>query len=360
MKNKTDIQKQALNAIGDTKRCSVNASMGSGKTLIGLKHMDSLYNKYSRFLIVGPKKAILNEWESQAEEHNLLHLIDHMVFTTYLSLNKQDHDFDWVYLDECHSLLNSHDIWLNKYSKGILGLTGTPPKFKSSEKGAMVNKYCPVIYDYTTDEAIEDNILNNYKIVVHMVDLDEVKNIKVTTKDKEWFTSEKLSYDYWTKRISQTVKEKELMMMRIMRMKEMMKFNSKEQYARKLFNSINDKCIIFANTQDQAERLYSHTYHSNNAKSENNLEQFKSGKLKKLACVLQLSEGVNIPNLKQGIIMHAYGNERKSAQRIGRMLRLNPKETATIHVLCYANTVDERWVNSALEDFDQSKINFIY
>jgi ERCC4-related helicase len=54
--------------------------------------------------------------------------------------------------------------------------------------------------------------------------------------------------------------------------------------------------------------------------------------------------------------MHSYGNERKAQQRIGRMMRLNPKETATIHILCYENTVDEFWVKSALKDYDQSKI----
>jgi superfamily II DNA or RNA helicase len=43
---------------------------------------------------------------------------------------------------------------------------------------------------------------------------------------------------------------------------------------------------------------------------------FKEGKINKLSTVLQLNEGINIPNLKQGIIMHAYGNERKAAQRI--------------------------------------------
>jgi superfamily II DNA or RNA helicase len=75
--------------------------------------------------------------------------------------------------------------------------------------------------------------------------------------------------------------------------------------------------------------------------------------------VLQLNEGVNIPNLKEGIIMHAYGNERKTAQRLGRLLRLNPNDTSTINILCYANTVDENWVAQALEDFDQSKINYV-
>jgi hypothetical protein len=54
--------------------------------------------------------------------------------------------------------------------------------------------------------------------------------------------------------------------------------------------------------------------------------------------------------------MHAYGNERKAAQRIGRLLRLNPDEKAIVHILCYMGTVDERWVKEALETFDQSKI----
>jgi len=95
-----------------------------------------------------------------------------------------------------------------------------------------------------------------------------------------------------------------------------------------------------------------------NIDSEDNLKLFKEGKINRLSCVLQLSEGVNIPNLKQGIIMHAYGNERKAAQRIGRLLRLNPDDQAIVHILCYKNTIDEKWVKDALEFFDDSKIEW--
>jgi superfamily II DNA or RNA helicase len=72
--------------------------------------------------------------------------------------------------------------------------------------------------------------------------------------------------------------------------------------------------------------------------------------------VLQLSEGVSIPNLKQGIIMHAYGNEKKTAQRIGRLLRLNPNDTAVCHILMYKGTQDVTWVQSALKEFNPKKI----
>ena len=93
-----------------------------------------------------------------------------------------------------------------------------------------------------------------------------------------------------------------------------------------------------------------------NPKSEENLEMFKAGTIDKLSTVMQLNEGVNIANLKQGIIMHAYGNERKASQRIGRLLRLNPNDKAVVHILCYMGTVDEKWCKEALEGFDQSKI----
>jgi superfamily II DNA or RNA helicase len=102
--------------------------------------------------------------------------------------------------------------------------------------------------------------------------------------------------------------------------------------------------------------MCTHSYHSNNPDSETNLQDFKAGNITKLSCVLQLNEGVNISGLKQGIIMHAYGNERKASQRIGRLLRLNPDDKAIVHILCYVGTVDEKWVKEALEDFDQSKI----
>jgi superfamily II DNA or RNA helicase len=139
-------------------------------------------------------------------------------------------------------------------------------------------------------------------------------------------------------------------------MKAMMAYPSKEAYAKKLFDSIGDKCILFANTQDQADKLCRHSYHSENPDSEDNLLKFKAGIINKLSAVLQLNEGVNIPELRQGIIMHAYGNERKSSQRIGRLLRLNPDETAVVHILCYEGTVDETWTKSALSVFDQTKI----
>jgi superfamily II DNA or RNA helicase len=355
-KTRTQVQNEAINHISKSNRVGVAVSMGVGKTLIGLKHLDMLAP--AKVLVVAPKKSIFQSWKDEMAKHNLEHLEQYVTFSTYISLPKQSLNYDAVYLDECHNLLPSHETWLDQFKGKIIGLTGTPPKFKLSVKGQLVNKFCPIGYEYFVDDAVSDGILNDYEIIVHMIPLGTKKTMVAGNKYKKWPTSETESYIYWSERINNSANPHEGMMLRIQRMKAMMTYPSKEEYATRLLNSISDKCILFANTQNQADKLCRHSYHSENDDSEENLLKFKAGIISKLSAVLQLNEGVNIPELKQGIIMHAYGNERKSSQRIGRLLRLNPTEKATVHILCYKGTIDESWTTAALSVFDQSKITY--
>jgi superfamily II DNA or RNA helicase len=350
-----EVQEEAIKATEGKQRSSIVLGTGTGKTLVGLTHMELNTTPLMKCLVVAPKKAIFQSWKDDAVKFDKHHLLGRVVFTTYLSLNKHDpNDYDVVYLDEMHSLLDSHRGFLQLFKGKILGLTGTPPKRDYSEKGKLVQEFCPVVFTFKADDAIENGILNDYKIVVHELRLSKTKNYQVTMKNKTYMTDEESNYVYWSRRLD--VGSGSLHMLRVMRMKALMEYPTKEKYAKLLFDSIESKCILFANTQAQADKLCDHSYHSNNPKSEENLLKFKDGEITKLSTVLQLNEGVNIPNLKQGIIMHAYGNERKAAQRIGRLLRLNPDDKAIVHILCYMDTVDEKWVKDALEGFDQTKI----
>ena len=358
-KTKDQIQAEALDALSKVKRGTVAMSVGTGKTLVGLKHIASLYHDNAFFLVVAPKVSIFQSWKDDAKKFDMEYLISHITFSTYLSLTKQDSDYQAVYLDEAHSLLKSHSWWLNHYQGILIGLTGTPPKMEHSERGKIFKHFIPVVYKYETDDAVEDSILNDYEIIVHTLDLDTKQNMKAGKAPKFFYTSESANYKYWTGRCARASSDKEVQMMRIMRMKAIMNFPTKEAYAKNLLMSTTEKTLLFANTQEQADRLCDNSYHSGNSNSEYNLQDFKDGKIDELSCVLQLSEGINIPNLKVGIIMHAYGNERKASQRIGRLLRLNPKDKSTIHVLCYKDTIDETWVIKALEDYDQTKITWI-
>jgi len=356
-KTKDEIQNEALTAIRGFRRAGVGITVGGGKTLLGLKHMDENYSEHARFLVGAPKKSIHKEWISQAEEHGLSHLIPHITFTTYRSLHKMDLDYDVFYIDECHSLKFSHQEWLDAFTGKTIGLTGTEPAYEKSEKGIMVGKYCPIVYTYDTEEAIEDNLLNDYRIIVHTLELGTTKDILIKKGASQWYTSERAGYDYWTNRLD-VAYGKEAQICRIMRMKAMQNLKSKEILAKKLFESTKNKVILFADTQDQADRLCKHSVHANNPDSGENLEAFKKGEIMKLSCVHQISEGANIPNLKEGIILHSFGNEVKATQKIGRMVRLNPDDVATINILCYKNTVDVDWVKQALKKVNNDKIEW--
>ena len=352
---RTEVQEEALKATEGRKRCTIVLGTGVGKTLVGLSHIERNTNAMQNVLVVAPKKSIFQSWSDDAVKFEKEDLLERITFSTYIGLSKRDpKEYDYVYLDECHSLLDSHRDFLDLYNGGILGLTGTPPKHKSSEKGTMVNQYCPVVYTFKADDAIDNGIINDYQIIVHELQLNKSKSYQAVMKYKSFVTSEYDNYVYWSRRID--VGSGNMHMLRVMRMKALMEYSTKEKYTKKLMESISTKCIVFANTQEQADKLCRYSYHSGNKSSEDNLLLFKDGKIDKLSCVLQLNEGINIPDLKQGIIMHAYGNERKAAQRIGRLLRLNPDDKAIVHILCYMDTVDEKWVKEALEGFDQSKI----
>jgi superfamily II DNA or RNA helicase len=361
MNKREQIQADALKIALDNRRSSAAVSMGVGKTLIGLKYIDHLQkanmNKLN-VLVVAPKLSIFKSWKDDALKFNMDIL--GVEFTTYLSLNKYDpNKFDVLVLDEAHSLLNSHIGFLGHYNGRILGLTGTPPRYADSEKGIMMNTFCPVKFKYITDDAVDDDILNDYRIIVHKMRLSSSNTIKVTLKNnKEFYTSETKNYNYWTERVYEANGPKQKQIASIMRMKALMDFQTKENYANKLFQDMDQKCILFCNTQAQADRMCTHSVHSNNVDSDENLELFKEGRIERLSCVNQLNEGVNIPELRSAIIMHSFGNERKAQQKLGRLLRLNPTEIATAHILCYKDTVDEQWVNEALKDLDENKIKY--
>ncbi len=363
MKTKDQIQTEALAAIGNRRKAGVESSMGTGKTLIGIKHMYTYYHECSSFLVVAPKTTIFDTWKTEMTDYGYGFLRNHTSYSTYLSLPEQELDYDVVYLDECHSLTFSHSVWLKAYEERggtIIGLTGTYPDKPFSEKGKMCHYFCPRVYRYQTDDAIDDKILNDYRIFVHKLYLNAMPTIEVTRKDNgKFLTSEIKQYAYWTQRLDDAGTPKEEQLCRIQRMKKLQNFESKEVYAKKIFESQKDKAIIFANTKAQADRLCTHSYYSGNKNSKENLIKFKAGEIFRLSAVEQLNEGVNIPNLKVGVIMHSFANNRRASQKIGRMLRLNPDDVATIHILCYYNSVDQEWVTSALKHLDQSKITWI-
>jgi len=195
--------------------------MGLGKTLIGLRDMDrllaesQLLNQPSGklFLVAAPTQAVLNSWPQEAHKFGLAHLLAYIEFTTYRSLGKAlaAGTYQKLYLDECHALKDSHEPGLQAHAarkRSILGLTGTPPAQANSEKGRLVATYCPIVVDYTTDEAVLAGLLNDYRLVVHRLPLRTMRDYVLTTKASSQFTtSERENYAYWSRRLANATQD---------------------------------------------------------------------------------------------------------------------------------------------------------
>ena len=370
---KQTLQDHILTVIQGKRLVGVAVAMGVGKTVIGLRDMDRVLTEHQLrrsatkpFLVAAPTQAILDSWPQEAHKFGLGHLLDCITFTTYRSLSKtlSSGHYHKLYLDECHALKDSHEPGLKAHvtrKNSILGLTGTPPAQPDSEKGRLVATYCPMLVDYTTDEAVLAGLLNDYRLVVHRLPLSPVRDYLLTLPSGSQFTtSERDNYQYWSTRLANAAQDKfPVETLRLLRMQALMQYPGKGRYMAHLARQFTEKVLLFTCNQQQAEQQAAHTYHSKNKDSQANLVKFNTGEIQRLACVAQLSEGVNIPHLRIGIIWHAFGNERKAAQRIGRLLRLNPDETATVHLLQYQDTVDEHWVAQALAAFDPAKISYV-
>jgi len=358
------LQEEALQVIESEKNFGVSIGTGGGKTILGLKHMAKQYTDTCAFLVVASRKSIFDDWIADAKKCGLEHLLDCITFSTYRSLHNQLYLYDWAYFDECHSVTPKNVPWIESYAYqdgSIFGLTGTYPKNKDSDKYMICNEYMPKIFHYSVDEAIDQGILNDYQIYVHMLPLGTKNNVIKKNKKTSgtWKTSETKDYYGLTKAIELSFGKKKQMMY-IYRMKAMQSYPSKIEYLKSISNKIDRKALFFVNSIEQAEEVCNHSYHSKNKESDKNLQLFSDDYIYRLSCIDSISEGKNIKNLQVCIITHAYSKDTKTRQRIGRMFRLSPDKKAYIHILCYYNSIDRKWVEKALSSYDQNKIKYYH
>lgn len=365
MDKREEIQEEAYQAIKNKWRGTLGVSPRVGKTRIAIRLIEDIINKdtNSGIIVVAPRLSIIKAWKEEIKLLGKEHLLENIKFMTYLSFNKFPllAYADLIVLDEVQALSIRKDLDLSLYRGRIIGLTGTPPKNKTSDNYKMMAKYCPVVYSYLTEEAVEDKVLNNYQILVHLIEIDKNKNIKKINKKTGgvYYQSEENIYNFWSRKIWDSLTSKEKSMNAIYRMKAIHKFPSKTIYAKKLLKDLDERCIIFANTTDQADEITPFSYHSKNKDSEINLQLFKEGATDKLSCVGQLSEGITFVGLNTALVLNSFGNERSFLQRFSRVLNLPIDEFATIHVLTYKNSVDVDWIKSATADLDPSKIKYV-
>lgn len=358
-KTRDDVQSECFDHwLANDCRTIVNIATGTGKSYIMINAIEfALNNSNLPALILAHSEesrdiTLPNEFKKFNKET----LLERCIIVCYNSLSKYIGDYCIGAFDEAHYLTENNSVGLNKsYIERYIFLTATLPEEK--EKLKILWKYAKANYYLHVDEAIKNNILNDYKIFIKYIDLND-KNINVKLYKSKPATTEEKAYKDLTKKIEyfqNTGQYNNAEMTRLKRMHFIYNLDSKYIVAldlKKLFK--NKRYIIFAASTKMADKLSQYRYHSKTSRKD--FERFLKGEINEIATVKQVKEGANIDGLDGGLIVQLNSKELNITQLLGRFLRGKPGQVIPVIVLVVRNSVDENWVNSALKNFDQSKI----
>jgi len=276
-------------------------------------------------------------------------------------------NFELAILDEGHNITElASEFFLDNNVRRTVLLTATPPN--DPIKADILRRLSiKLVYELTLDQAVRLGFVAPYKITVITVPLDNVtKNIPGGNKANPFMTTEAACYAYWNKRVQscfgdQTPQGKAKMKFAILgRMQFIYKIPSKTQVIKFLLDKVipkQDRTIIFCGNIEQAEQVCPHTYHSKTSDTDYNL--FKSELVNRLSCVKAVNEGHNFPGVDSGIIGQLNSKEKDLVQRIGRLIRFRPGHEAHLYIVISESTQDEKWLENATENLNQSKIEYV-
>jgi len=367
MRNKIQAEASEVIINNQWKNSIIVVAPRVGKTKLVIDALKKDNIDTSKVLIVAPYKTIIESWK---KEFSMWNLDFKGMLTTNASLSKCDpNKYKYVIVDEIQELSPNNVKDLKSY-RNVIGLTGTLSYDNRQTLQRELKMF--VRYEYTIEQAIEDKIIADYRIHIYYFTLDNIdKVIDISTKTKKLpLVTEQAAYDYYTKQFEKmkyaaqfnpalhVVKQK----WAGARAQLIYNLPSKLKIAKRLIASNNSydgnlhKVIVFTQSQNMADSIC-HSYHSKN-KELDNLDKFINGGLDVLSTVNMVSMGVTIPNLKRALCVQLQSNDEISLQKICRILNPDDSKTGFIEILCVRDSVDQLWLNNALQGLSEKKITW--
>lgn len=315
--------------------------------------------KPKSIIIAYPDTKIKESWESEFKQ--MKYKNENIQYTTHLSLHKyQEEEFDLVVIDEIH-LLSEAQIeaarTLLEHNPCVLGLTGTLSRWTEETLAQELNLM--VVAHYPIEQAIDEGVIVDYEITVVQVPLDNTR--KQNYKGK--IRTEKAQFEAYGWVIGQMERQnKPTMFLRLARMRIIQNSIAKMEKTRELIKKHKDeRVLVFCGVTKISDQLGIPVYHSKAGEKET-FEAFANGKGNHLAVIKIGNTGVTYKPLNRVIINYFDSNGENLAQKINRCMAMeynNPDKKAQIYIVCSTEDVERKWLKSALEFFDKSKIRYI-
>jgi len=377
IENKIRIQKEGKEAwFANYCKGTLAWATGVGKTKAALDIIEQLRHDYlQRYgegmpqgLIVTPTEEMRdNDWPDEFRRWYVG--TEGIKLICYASLAKENlSKYDFIVYDECHRITLKNLQKQKEANVPALGLTATYPRARYEDDKPRIDllyEVLPPVHYMKTDDAVDLGLISNFEIVVLKFELDTVnKNVRGGTKAKPFMTTEKASYDYYTKSIrSAAMKSIDSLKFAYVSKRAQLIYNlpSRLRLAQQCLERLHQpgkRTLVFSGSIEQANALCGdNVYHSKSDDSA--LKAFQNREIDILGAVKALNEGKNLTAPDQSLIANIDGVERNLVQRIGRAIRRredNLEFTAKIVILVAMGTADEEWYKTSIRDFDSSRI----
>jgi superfamily II DNA or RNA helicase len=366
MRSKDEVQVEIINKIVDNDfRGIVLSSVRSGKTRIlltsVLKHMvkvdPNVVFKDKSVLILYPNIDIKNSWIDECKK---VSCPTKLTFCTFASMRKiVDMHFDYILIDEAHLLGEENQLpivaELVRKNKFVILASGTySGSTLSAIRGATKLN---LIVDYSTEAAIQDGIVCDYKVIIHKYTLDNTVKREFGTK-KKWQSTDAAEAVRLTTRVNNSEGQSKM----FSAIQRMAFINSNHS----LINVVNkwitehseDRFLLFAGSE-KIGLNYNIPMFNNKSKTTENLDNFIAEKINKLCLIKKGSAGVTYPNLSKIVITAVNSNGENLEQMVGRAL-LTDTEDAEVHIFVSDQSFQTNWLNTALCRVNKDKISYLY
>jgi superfamily II DNA or RNA helicase len=361
MMTKNEIQKIIIDKIKNALfRGIVLVSVRVGKTRIILETIKEISNNdlNIKVLIGYPNIDIKNSWISETEKLNYYPNIE---YSTFKSLKKvQDNKYDFVIFDEGHAIPPDNILptvsKIVKNNNKCIIMSGT-----YSEDTLLNLKFSTglqQIVDYSTDDAINDRIVNDFKVKVHLFKLDNVKSIQFGGI-KKWYSTDYKECLRMSKKLDESF-GKDKMMIALFRMKMINSCQSLIKVVKQwIENNPNKRFILF--TGDEKVGM-NYNIPMFNSKSKNNdvLKDFQEYRSNSLCLIKKGGTGVTYEGLDTILITDINSNSETLEQRCGRSLLFEEDKESVVHIFCSTEDFQIRWLESSLKSINSNRISYKY
>jgi len=328
-----------------------------GKTRTALLIIHKLLPKKSKILISYPDNNIKESWETDIAKFSSDDY--EYILTNSSSLKKHlNVKYDMFIIDEIHALSErelDYCMTIQSNSSYLLGLSGTLG-YQITET-LRIYLLAEKIVTYTVEQAIQDEIVSNYKVYIHQVPLD-TKVLKKNSKGK--LVSEKTQYDNMTRMIDYKLAKGQRVssLIYFTRTRILQGSISKLNKTKELLAQ-EGRFLVFTGLIKVAEKL-GIPYHHSKKKSSEDFDKFQNGTYDKLALAASGKMGVTYKNL-DGIILPSFtGNTEDTTQILFRAILLDFKgKEAKIHIITSNEEAELKKLRQSLRMLNKDKIVWI-